>query len=263
MSPSAAQDCEDLEALFDSIADQRVAAMTQGEPSAFSQPAAGAEEPVNAGGPVMASVDPGPINGSEVLFDRVGRLTRSLHDALVELGYDKAMEKVVDALPDARDRLTYISNLTQSAAERALGAVEEAMPIQREMANGARELRASWDGVFDGTCAPGDFRALALATYSFLKTLPERTELTEKKLLDVMMAQDFHDLTGQVIKKIVDLAHTVEKELLALLVAAQPEERTTGSEQQVLNGPVVRGEDRADIVTSQQQVDDLLGQLGF
>jgi chemotaxis protein CheZ len=253
MSATESADIEDLEALFDSIAEQRVTTL----------PVDQRPEVKDAGSPIMASVNEGPINGPDELFDRVGRLTRNLHDALTELGYDKAMEKVVDALPDARDRLTYISNLTQGAAERALEAVESAMPVQRELGTQATSLADSWGDVFEGKVTAAQFRPLALATHAFLQTLPERTAATEKKLLDIMMAQDFHDLTGQVIKKIVDLAHMVEKELLDLLVAAHPEECAASSDEHALSGPAVRTEGRTDIVTNQAQVDELLGQLGF
>jgi chemotaxis protein CheZ len=254
MSGSEGGEIDDLEALFESIAAQRV----ELAPAKITAP------PVaEASGHVMASVNDGPINGPEELFDRVGRLTRNLHDALAELGYDKAMEKVVDALPDARDRLTYISNLTQDAAEKALAAVESALPVQQALSASAKDLGASWEAVFAGKTTAAQFRPLALATREFLASLPAQTEATEKKLMDIMMAQDFHDLTGQVIKKIVDLAHMVETELVELLMSAHPEEGDPQRHEQVLGGPVIRPEGRTDIVTNQAQVDELLGQLGF
>jgi chemotaxis protein CheZ len=257
MSQADSGEIEDLEALFDSIAEQHQVA-----PAPKADEGHGCTSRTLSGG-VMAPVDHGPIKGPEELFDRVGRLTRNLHSALAELGYDKAMEKVADALPDARDRLTYISTLTEAAAERALEAVESALPVQRELSSEAAGLAASWDQVFKGSLTEADFRPLALATHRFLKSLPERTGDTEKKLMDIMMAQDFHDLTGQVIKKIVDLAHMVENELVELLVSAHPEERNSEACEEVLSGPVIRTEGRSDIVTNQAQVDELLGQLGF
>ena len=256
MSSAGTQESEDLEALFDAISGQNAA-----PPSPAPVAAASAQAPGPAVG-LTAGVD-GPIHGPEELFDRVGRLTRGLHDALSELGYDKAMAKVVDALPDARDRLTYISSLTQGAAERALEAVETAKPIQEELSREASALGASWQRVFDGQLPSSEFRDLALATHTFLSGVPEKADATGKKLLDIMMAQDFHDLTGQVIKKIVELAHTVEKELLELLVAARPEERHRETTEVGFSGPVVRSEGRTDVVTNQEQVDDLLEKLGF
>ena len=253
---AASQDTEDLEALFDEISSQQTPSV-----AAMAEPAddVATSEPVA----ILSAALEGPIHGPEQLFDRVGRLTRGLHDALSELGYGKAMEKVVDALPDARDRLTYISSLTQGAAERALEAVETAKPIQEELSRQARALGASWQRVFDGQLPKSEFRELALTTHAFLEAVPEKTDATEKKLLDIMMAQDFHDLTGQVIKKIVGLAHTVEQELLQLLVAARPEERQAEVIECGFAGPVVRPEGRTDVVTNQAQVDDLLEQLGF
>ena len=75
-----------------------------------------------------------------------------------------------------------------------------------------------------------------------------------------MMAQDFHDLTGQVIKKVVELAATLESSLVALLVETQQAERKP--DEGWLSGPAVRT-DRPDVVTNQAQVDSLLESLGF
>lgn len=255
-------DEDDLEALFDQIATQRAAEVAVEAPVATSAPASEATAGAgSAAAEAMRLLDDEPIHSTEELFDRVGRLTRNLHDALHALGYDKAMEKMVDALPDARDRLTYISSLTQGAAEKALHAVETAKPLQEELARDANQLEGQWAAVFDGKIPAENFRQLALSTHSFLKELPERTGKTEGILLDIMMAQDFHDLTGQVIKKIVDLAHTVEKELVQLLMSASP-----GRSQELdlgFSGPQIKTEGRTDIVTNQSQVDDLLEQLGF
>jgi chemotaxis protein CheZ len=110
-----------------------------------------------------------------------------------------------------------------------------------------------------------DFKLLASETRAFLKTaVPQRTSATREQLLEIMMAQDFQDLTGQVIKKIVALAQDFETQLMSILIDTIPgEKKHAESVKTLLNGPVINAEGRTDIVVSQQQVDDLLDSLGF
>lgn len=257
MTTPIGDDTEDLEALFERISAQREAAECavpvhaqadgSGEPAA---PVASAEGQAY------------PEQPSPVIFDRIGKLTRSLHDALRELGYDKAVEKAVVALPDARDRLSYIATLTGQAAERTLGALEEAKPIQERMEQEAASLARTWDRLLAGALPYQDFKPLVLSTREFLHAVPQHTERTNCQLLEIMMAQDFHDLTGQVIKKVVELAHSMEQQLLQLLLETSPRDQQQCPDYH-LSGPVVSADGRSDVVTNQAQVDDLLESLGF
>ena len=81
--------------------------------------------------------------------------------------------------------------------------------------------------------------------------------------LEIIMAQDFQDLTGQVIKKVVEMVQGLETQLLGLLLEAMPEQRKAEAPEGLLNGPVISSAGRGDVVTSQAQVDDLLESLGF
>jgi chemotaxis protein CheZ len=89
------------------------------------------------------------------------------------------------------------------------------------------------------------------------------TSATKQQLLDIMMAQDFQDLTGQVIRKVTELAHGLEQQLVQLLLDYAPSEvkRETGSG--LLNGPQIDPQNKSDVVADQSQVDDLLDSLGF
>ena len=123
---------------------------------------------------------------------------------------------------------------------------------------------AKWDALFANQIGVEDFKRLAEETRSFLKQgLPEKTAATKAQLLEIMMAQDFQDLTGQVIKKIIAVAQELETELMGVLIETMPGERRTDSVISLLNGPVINADGRSDVVASQQQVDDLLGSLGF
>ena len=121
-----------------------------------------------------------------------------------------------------------------------------------------------WDRVFANQMGVDDFKALAADTRTFLKAqLPDRTAATKAQLMEIMMAQDFQDLTGQVIKKVVSVAQDIESQLMNALIEVMPGERRTESVNSLLNGPVINAEGRTDVVVDQQQVDDLLDSLGF
>ena len=199
---------------------------------------------------------PAEISSYDV-FQRVGELTRKLHDALRELGYDQAVESAVSALPDARARLGYIATLTGQAAERVLSAAETGKEFQSRIESGASALLAQWD-------AGAAREETEQRTREFLAEVKQDAAKSNELLTDIILAQDFHDLTGQVLNKVVALAQSLEEQLLHLLLeATPPEQRARLVEQPGLDGPVVDATGRDDVVTNQAQVDDLLESLGF
>ena len=239
---AVAADSEDLEALFDSIIEDNCARETAAAPKAET------ERGGTASGDVMS---------------RIGSLTRTLHDALRELGYDRLLEKTASAIPDARDRLDYVAKMTEQAAERALNAIEAAQPIQDRLGDEAGRLSAQWQRLFDKQMNVDEFKALVTGTRDYLDDVPKQTRATNAQLLAIMMAQDFQDLTGQVIKKVTALAQNMEQQLVHLLVDLVPAEMRSEIDTGLLNGPVVNAAGRSDVVTDQNQVDDLLESLGF
>ena len=205
-----------------------------------------------------------PNDSAEQLILRIGNLTRMLRDNMRELGLDKEIERAAQAIPDARDRLNYIAAMTEQAAERTLNAVELAQPIQSAIEQQAEALDKRWDAWFETPAELGDARTLVLDTRAFLTEVPKQARATGSHLLDIMMAQDFQDLTGQVIKKMMDMIRTLEHELLQVLIENVPTERRTEVQAAtLLNGPQVNPEGKADVVSDQSQVDDLLASLGF
>lgn len=254
----AGGDSDDLEALFDAVAAQVSAGAPAAEPAsvapAAESPAAADEEPAASS----------PAGAGDTVYHRLGQMTRQLHDTLRELGYDRALQNAAKAIPDARERLSYIAQMTEQAASRVLNATDIAKPIQDKLQARATDLGRQWDMAHRGAIGVDQFKTLAGETREFLQAVPVQTRATNDQLMEIMMAQDFQDLTGQVIKKIVELAQNLEQQLVQLLLEARPEERKpeAGAEG-LLNGPVVNAQGRADVVTSQQQVDDLLDSLGF
>ena len=145
-----------------------------------------------------------------------------------------------------------------------LNATDVANPLQDELESGAALLSGKWDKLYANQMGVDEFKLLAAETSAFLKNaVPQRTEATKAQLMEIMMAQDFQDLTGQVIKKIVVVAQELESQLMDVLIETMPGEKRTESVNTLLNGPVINAEGRTDIVASQQQVDDLLESLGF
>jgi chemotaxis protein CheZ len=269
-------DSDELQALFDSIAGKRavarveVVASSSGsgdndelqalfDEAAVDYATAAAPARVADGEPGAGASGAG--DGTRV-FNRVGQMARQLHDMMRELGVGQILEDTARAIPDARQRLNYIAQMTESAASRALNATDIAKPIQQEIESQARALGERWEKLMRKELGVADFKALALDTRGFLVQVPERTAATNAQLTEIMMAQDFQDLTGQVIKRLVTMAQRMEDELLELLVDVVPEERRAVAEG-LLNGPVTLAAGRTDVVAGQKQVDDLLESLGF
>jgi chemotaxis protein CheZ len=136
--------------------------------------------------------------GQDRVFQRVGQMARQLHDTLGELGYHELLASTVAAIPDAKDRLNYVANLTEQAACRVLNATDVANPLQEELEAGSAALAVKWDALFANQVGVDEFKRLAEETHAFLKQgLPRRTRATKAQLLEIMMAQDFQDLTGR------------------------------------------------------------------
>ena len=256
-------DSQELQALFDNVVGQMAHPTGATTTSSVVSGAQGSAQVLatDTGGTDAAASGQGAQ-----MFNRIGQLTRELHDTLRELGYDKVMEDAARAIPDARQRLAYIVQMTEQAASRVLNAVDTARPLQEAIASRSHALSKRWDQVFANQLSAADFKALAAETQGFLKELPQQVEATNQQLTDIMMAQDFQDLTGQVIKKVVELAQKMEQQLLSVLLESIPAEQRqlkAADSDGLLNGPVVNTEGRSDIVHSQAQVDDLLESLGF
>ncbi|HLV27615.1 MAG TPA: protein phosphatase CheZ [Burkholderiaceae bacterium] len=202
------------------------------------------------------------VSSDENLIQRIAQLTRMLRDSMRELGLDQAVKEAAYAIPDARDRLHYVARMTEQAANRVLNAAEQLQPMQEELQNRAVALDKRWQDWFDHPVELAEARELVDDTRAMLKEVPEKTKATQDALLDIIMAQDFQDLTGQVIMKMLHVVTAIETELVQVLIDSVPAERREEA-QSLLNGPEVNPAGKTDVVTSQDQVDDLLDSLGF
>ena len=224
--------------------------------------------------------------GQDDVHNKLGLLTRQLHNALRELGYADRLRSSADKLPDAQNRLSYIARLTGEAAEKVLSLVDDAKVRQTNIVNATKQMRQSM--IADPVAAVAKGHIM-----NYLEDMETATEIVDQQLTDIMMAQDFHDLTGQVIAKVVTLASSLENQLVELLVQTAPagavlpaapaqppappvpeavdaedvwaaalaEGQPVAHPQ--LNGPVVDPASTPNVVSSQSEVDDLLASLGF
>ncbi len=197
-----------------------------------------------------------PLMVSPEVFQQLGSITRLLHDTMQQLGVMPKLQNAADGLPDARSRLTYIANKTADAANKVLNSVDQA---KGEHAH----ISAATQALADALVADPVRAVASGAVMNFVKDVEASTTRIDDHLTDIMLAQDFHDLTGQVVAKVVTLANDLEDSLVKLLVQVVPPEQREKVDPSVLQGPVVAPEGRADVVKNQSEVDDLLASLGF
>lgn len=217
----------------------------------------------NAGGAVLADGAAGTDSHDQFL-SRIGHMTRTLHDSLRGLGLDKLIEKAASDIPDARDRLDYVARMSEQAAQKVLNATDAAGPLQDRIDSNAQELSAAWNTLLDSeTSSDAQWRELAERTSLSLDAMRGATVDTKAHLMDIMMAQDFQDLTGQVITKVTVIAQNLEQQLVQMLVDFAPAEVRREYDSGLLNGPQINPEGNSEVVSNQGQVDDLLDSLGF
>lgn len=258
---------DDFDALFEEIAAQRNATLASPIATAATTAPAAATTVSSAVGNVTASTASNEATGSHAgadkpMFERLGGIVRLLHDSLRELGYDRTIHDATSQITDAQDRLEYIATLTEQAANKVLNTIDEGMPAQDVLAKQAKEMTSRWDALYDGKLSIDEFKHLAEHSRAFATTVLDNTESEKARLLAIMMAQDFQDITGQLIKKIVAITQKVEGELAQLLRDNAPPELLKKEEKDkpvdLMQGPAVAG-----VAMEQDDVDSLLEGLGF
>lgn len=210
------------------------------------------------------------------LFQELGKLTRELHDALSSFQLDSQIASLTENdIPDAKERLNYVITMTEQAAHRTLSAVEESLPIAEELQNRAVDLQNKWTRFRRRDMQAEEFRALVPEIDSFLDLTSGHATKLNSNLSDVLMAQDFQDLTGQIIRRVINLVKDVEDNLVGLIrisgqrmgnKAAPSTKGGEASKEDLARGigPQVPGVDTGgEVMSSQDDVDDLLSSLGF
>jgi chemotaxis protein CheZ len=213
----------------------------------------------------MATLNTPLVDATSAVVDvhqQIGALTRQLHDSLNGLGLTAKVQNWAGELPDAKSRLSYIARLTGEAAEKVLNEVDRAKEQHDFIASETRRIGQLI--VKDPVAAVAKGHVM-----NFIEDVDKASRQVDQHLTAIMMAQDFHDLTGQVIAKVVNLAATIEEQLVQLLIQTAPPDAVVKAPAvhepyvPALDGPVVKTEDNPEVVTNQSEVDDLLASLGF
>ena len=214
------------------------------------------------------------------LYQEVGKLTRELHSAIVNFQIDPRMPQAeeISQITDATERLSYVVRLTEAAANRTMDLVENATPLVNGMASEAHALSVDWGRFMRREVGAEEFRELARRVDGFLSRSEQENRTVASNLNDILLAQDYQDLTGQVIKRVTQLVTEVESNLLKLVLMASQVDRFAGIEhdREALRaennpqknlaqgeGPQIHADKRDDVVSGQVDVDDLLSSLGF
>jgi chemotaxis protein CheZ len=251
------------------------------------QPVNGFEETLKAqANQLKERIDSGDLSGAlsiiselnetrdKTLYQEVGRLTRSLHESIRNFHIDASStgaHEDLTTIEDASDRLAYVVDMTNKAANKTLDLVEEAMPTASGISKEAKKLKKDWSRLQRKEMKPEEFRELTATMGNFLSKLCDDSDKVYHNLSEILLAQDFQDLTGQVIKRVTELVKDVEVNLVSLVTMAGKIDQITGTVHELEKqetgiegeGPQLNADEREDVVSGQDDVDDLLSSLGF
>lgn len=205
-----------------------------------------------------------------IMFQEIGRLTRQLHDAIHAFRDDTRISELAEArIPDARERLNFVIEKTEQSAHKTLNAIDEALPIASELASNGARMHADWSRFTRREMDVKEFKLMSTQIESFLAMVKNDSQLLNTRLSDIMMAQDFQDLTGQIIRQVITLVQDMEESLVGVikrtshaqgLTDKKPGESKIGI---TAEGPQINSEDNPNVMSGQDDVDDLLSSLGF
>ncbi len=222
-----------------------------------------------------------------VMYKEVGRLTRGLHEAIKQFNIDieqsaaQASGSVSESMAaNANERLNYVLELTENAANTTMDLVDASLPVAGELGEQAALLRQDWKSMADKESSLSELKDLGRSTEAFLQQIEDGSVVLHKNFTEILLAQGYQDLTGQMIKRVIGLVNDVESSLVNLVAVAGKVDRITGTKQdyeqleadlqvdaedQKLKGlgPQLNAEKSVDVMTGQDDVDDLLSSLGF
>jgi len=211
----------------------------------------------------------------ENLYQEIGRLTRGLHESIKKFKLDSGVNGAASDIDEANDGLAYVVDMTAKAANKTMDKVEDSLPLSQSISEGSDEINQQWQRFLNKELNPHEFRDLCKKITAFLKSTGTNTKKLNQNLNDILLAQDFQDLTGQVIQKVTKMVTDVEARLVNLVSMAGHVDQLTGMQHDEIKveheennidkgvGPQVNADELEDVASNQDDVDDLLSSLGF
>jgi chemotaxis protein CheZ len=203
------------------------------------------------------------------LYRHVGKITRGLHSAIVSLDIDPQVPGAEGR--DIQSRLGYVMDVA-----------EEALPVARALGEESGKLLEEWKRLRKRELSGDDFRLLYARIGDFLGYSVQESAILNQRLNDIVLAQSYQDLSGQIIQKTMSMLRSTESELVRLLSVAGTvkdglsssstmdlllekeveviDSIDVGDKNLLAEGPLPKG---ADVLNDQDDVNDLLSSLGF
>jgi chemotaxis protein CheZ len=192
----------------------------------------------------------------KALFQDIGRLTRQLHESLTNFQLDSRVASLATSdFPDARDRLDRVIEMTEKSAHRTMDLVEEALPVVETILTSANQIGSRWSAEDAGGQSGS---ALVAETRQFVGQAAGHALTLRQTFSDVLIAQNFQDLSGQIIRDIIGLVKEVEDTLVNMI-------RISGRSADLVDqqADARRRREETDRARNQDDVDDILSSLGF
>lgn len=212
------------------------------------------------------------LESSAELFSEVGKLTRQVHNSLSNFHLDERLNGLTSTdMPDARSRLEFVITETEKAANSTMDAVERILPSAEKLKDRLSSIMPEWKKLMNRQIELGEFKHLCIALDKLLIDASDESQILNTSLTEVLMAQGYQDLTGQVIRRVIELVKEVEDHLVDMLATfgdieqlkEKPLPATNNSDNVKAEGPIMDAANRKDVVNNQDDVDDLLSSLGF
>lgn len=206
--------------------------------------------------------------GGEVYME-VGKLTREMHESINEFVNDTRMQSVAEDMPDARERLRHVIEMTERSAHTTMGSVETSLPMLAGLGQRAEDLNSMLATYYSRCDESNGLNLIREELTDFLTSVSSDTQTISGSMNEIMMAQGYQDLTGQVIQRVIQLVQDVEHGLIGILKVGSERASDGMTETQMKeadrkgHGPSVLEKDGNDVMQGQDDVDDLLSSLGF
>lgn len=199
------------------------------------------------------------------LFVNLAKLTRELHQAVRDLNFDERLQQLAGSeIPDACVRLDYVAKLGEDAAHRTLDLVDSSRGLIDSIGGCVTNL-ADARRHLQNCSGPSPLGSVGSDLEEAESALVEAAAGLRANFSAISQAQEYQDLSGQVIRRVISLVHNIEGALIKLLRATSEGVRPgTGGPSEgagALAGPAVPG--LSVDAASQQDADALLAELGF